>query len=148
MMVNRTKWHLHPGVRTGSSLTFGERAADKVRNGMGSWPFVVCFLGFMGVWAVANTAFSLGRSGGFDPYPYILLNLGLSMVAGLQGAILLIAAKRADQVSSEVAIHTLNNTSMMQTMLTRNNELTESIAKLTGVVEEHIASSAPDPPPR
>jgi len=43
----------------------------------------------------------------FDPYPFILLNLFLSMIAGLPGAILLISAKRADSISSEVALHTL-----------------------------------------
>jgi uncharacterized membrane protein len=41
----------------------------------------------------------------FDPYPFILLNLVLSCVAALQGAILLIAAKRSDQISSELAQH-------------------------------------------
>jgi uncharacterized membrane protein len=39
----------------------------------------------------------------WDPYPYILLNLGLSMIAGLQGAILLIAAKRQDQIAAALA---------------------------------------------
>lgn len=42
---------------------------------------------------------------GFDPCPYILLNLILSCVAALQGAILLIAARRSDQVSAELATH-------------------------------------------
>lgn len=46
-----------------------------------------------------------GGQHGFDPYPYILLNLFLSMVAGLQGAILLIAAKRSDQIASQLATH-------------------------------------------
>jgi uncharacterized membrane protein len=45
------------------------------------------------------------RNVGFDPYPFILLNLVLSCLAAMQGAILLIAAKRADQISSELAIH-------------------------------------------
>ena len=45
------------------------------------------------------------RNVGFDPYPFILLNLILSCVAALQGAILLIAARRADQVSAELAMH-------------------------------------------
>jgi len=65
-------WHQHPGVRHGKDLTTGERAADLVRNGMGSWPFVFAFLGFMAVWA----GFNGGH--GFDPYPFILLNLFLS----------------------------------------------------------------------
>ena len=41
----------------------------------------------------------------FDPYPYILLNLFLSMLAGVQAAALLIAAKRTDAISSELAMH-------------------------------------------
>lgn len=95
----RSLWHHHPGVRTGSDLTVGERAADAMRLGMGSWPFVFAALVFLGVWMLWN-----GR-GGFDPYPWILLNLVLSCVAALQGAVLLIAAKRADQVASELARH-------------------------------------------
>src|SRR5918997_4717671 len=96
-MALHNLWHRHPGVRTGDQLTFGEQAADKVRNGMGSWGFVFCSLLFLAGWMVGN------RNVGFDPYPFILLNLLLSCVAAMQGAILLIAAKRADQVSSELA---------------------------------------------
>jgi hypothetical protein len=67
-------WHLHPGVRSGAKQAVGERAADLVRNGMGSWPFVLAFLAFMVLWAVLNGGH------GIDPYPYILLNLFLSMI--------------------------------------------------------------------
>lgn len=87
-------WHRDEQERR----TAGQRAADLMRNGMGSWTFVAVFLAFMGVWALVNS----GR-GAFDPYPFILLNLFLSMVAGLQGAILLIAAKRQDAVSAALA---------------------------------------------
>jgi uncharacterized membrane protein len=45
------------------------------------------------------------RNVGFDPYPFILLNLVLSCLAAMQGAILLIAAKRQDQINSELAVH-------------------------------------------
>jgi uncharacterized membrane protein len=48
---------------------------------------------------------ALNRSAGFDPFPFILLNLVLSCLAALQGAILLIAAKRSDQIASELARH-------------------------------------------
>ena len=75
---------------------------------MGSWGFVFGFLIAMAAWAIANSVFYLfGQHGkhGFDPYPYILLNLFLSMIAGLQGAILLIAAKRSDQIASQLAEH-------------------------------------------
>ena len=103
-----TQWDTHPGVRTGAELTVGERAADKLRNTMGSWGFVFGFIAVMVLWAIANSVFYLAGSHGkhgFDPYPYILLNLFLSMLAGLQGAILLIAAKRSDQIASQLAQH-------------------------------------------
>lgn len=99
-------WTPLPGVRTGNELTRGEKAADAVRNKMGSWGFVGTFLTFMVIWAIVNVYWLSNR--GFDPYPFILLNLFLSMLAGLQGAILLIAAKRADAVSAEQALSHLS----------------------------------------
>jgi uncharacterized membrane protein len=92
-------WH----DRHKASLTTGQRAADVMRNGMGSWPFVGSFIGFMLIWAAINT-WALA-TGAWDPYPYILLNLLLSMLAGLQGAILLIAAKRQDAIAAAMAQH-------------------------------------------
>jgi uncharacterized membrane protein len=83
-----------------SNLTRGERAADIMRNGMGSWGFVGGFVVFMVVWAFVNT-----MTKGWDPYPFILLNLFLSMLAGMQGAILLIAAKRQDAIAASLSQH-------------------------------------------
>jgi uncharacterized membrane protein len=125
-------WHHHPGVRTGDQLTTGERAADVVRNGMGSWPFVFVFIVGMGVWASVN------GNHGFDPYPFILLNLFLSMIAGLQGAILLISAKRADSISSEVAIHTLTNTATLQGLIEANTALTTTVSELAQQIHAHV----------
>lgn len=92
-------WHHHPGVRSGERLTRGERAADRMRNVMGSWGFVTSALVFLAGWMIGN------RNIGFDKYPFILLNLILSCLAAMQGAILLIAAKREDQISSDLARH-------------------------------------------
>ncbi len=102
-----THWHKHPGVKTGKELTLGQRAADVMRNGMGSWTFIGLFLLAMFAWAGVNTWYlsRVANAHEFDPYPYILLNLMLSTMAGLQAAALLIAAKRADQISSELAMH-------------------------------------------
>lgn len=82
------------------SLTVGDKAADAMRNGMGSWPFVLCFLLFLACWAALNTWAGIHH---WDEYPFILLNLFLSMLAALQGAILLIAAKRMDAISAAMA---------------------------------------------
>ncbi|AMM22672.1 hypothetical protein AX769_21300 (plasmid) [Frondihabitans sp. PAMC 28766] len=100
-MTNQT-WH----TAHQKTLTRGQRAADALRNGMGSWPFIGTFILAMAVWATLNTL--ILRTGAFDPYPYILLNLFLSMLAGLQGAILLIAAKRQDGINSAMAQHDLD----------------------------------------
>jgi uncharacterized membrane protein len=82
-------------------LTRGERAADRMRNFMGSWRFVGGFVAFMLIWAALNLALPFA----WDKYPFILLNLFLSMLAGLQGAILLIAAKRQDAIAAALAEH-------------------------------------------
>ena len=62
--------------------------------------FIAAFVLFMLAWAVINLT-----AAAWDPYPYILLNLFLSMLAGLQGAILLIAAKRQDAIAAALAQH-------------------------------------------
>lgn len=132
-------WHKHPGVRTGDQLSVGERAADRMRNMMGSWRFVFAFFSVMILWAIVNSVFWLGgRNGrhGFDPYPYILLNLFLSMLAGVQAAALLIAAKRADAIASEIAVHTEINTDEIKRLLDENTELTRQVKANTDMLED------------
>jgi uncharacterized membrane protein len=110
-----------------ASLTKGQRAADIMRNGMGSWPFVGSFIGFMLIWAAINT-WALATQA-WDPYPYILLNLLLSMLAGLQGAILLIAAKRQDAIAAAMAQHDFDT----------NTQAKEEIELLITINREQLA---------
>jgi len=91
-------WH----KKQKQTLKPGDRAADIVRNGMGSWKFVFFFILFMLMWAALNAVVPIFH---WDPYPFILLNLFLSTLAALQGSILLIAAKRQDAISSAMARH-------------------------------------------
>lgn len=135
MNTKLNRWHFHPQVRSGKKLTKGERAADRMRNGMGSWPFVISALIFLAIWMAFN-----GRKG-FDPYPFILLNLVLSCLAALQGSILLIAAKRSDQIASELAQHTfeIDNENLM---LTREVQvLTKKIDELTTAIYKHLKNT-------
>ena len=115
------------------NLTRGERAADSMRNFMGSWGFVGGFLLFMALWATIN---SFAR--GWDPYPYILLNLFLSMLAGLQGAILLIAAKRQDAIAAALAKHDFDTNLAakkdIEVVLAINQRQLEMIAELQAVL--------------
>jgi uncharacterized membrane protein len=118
-----------------------------MRNAFGSWAFVGAFLAFMAVWMVVNTAVLGSRS--WDPYPYILLNLALSMMAGLQGALILIAAKRADRVSAEQATAHYAETSKLDALQTQNNEMTTRIEEATGLLAEihrHVSALAPQAP--
>ena len=128
-------WHHHPHVRSGEKLTLGERAADAMRNGMGSWAFVFGALIFLATWMVYN-----GKNG-FDPYPFILLNLVLSCIAALQGAILLIAAKRSDQISSELAKHTYEIDQENLVLTKEISALTKRIDELTAAIHDHISKT-------
>jgi len=140
-MAWANQWRRHPGVRKHEELSLGERAADHMRNTMGSWTFVFCFFIFMILWALLNSVFHLGGGKGYDPYPYILLNLFLSMLAGVQAAALLIAAKRQDQISSEIAVHTEKNTDDIKSLLEQNTDLTEAIEKLTKEIHAKFLGS-------
>lgn len=119
-------------------MTRGERAADKLRNGMGSWTFVFAFVIFMAIWAGLNT---WGASRHWDAYPFILLNLFLSMLAGLQGAILLIAAKRADAVSAAMAEHdyktNLAAKEEIEKLMNFHHEQLKKIDEVIKLLEEH-----------
>ncbi|MGH0224833.1 DUF1003 domain-containing protein [Sinorhizobium meliloti] len=73
-------------------LTVGERVADGIARIGGSWMFIFAALGFLLLWTVTNSLL-LGHDR-FDPYPYILLNLLLSMLAALQAPVIMMSQNR------------------------------------------------------
>lgn len=73
-------------------LTLGQRWADQVATIGGSWTFIIGFSVFLGGWVLINTVALLGHA--FDPYPYIFLNLLLSMLAALQAPIIMMSQNR------------------------------------------------------
>ncbi len=127
-MTIRSLWHHHPGVRSNEQLSLGERAADMMRNGMGSWGFVFGALLFLAGWMIGN------GNHGFDKYPFILLNLILSCLAAMQGAILLIAAKRSDQISSELAVHDYQTN-------VEADEIIHVVHDMTKSIHEHVVGT-------
>jgi uncharacterized membrane protein len=74
--------------------TFGDLLADRVAKFGGSWTFIILFLGTLVAWAVLNTIVLAWYSAAFDPYPYIFLNLMLSMLAALQAPVILMSQNR------------------------------------------------------
>ena len=74
-------------------MTFGQRVADKVASFGGSWTFIMIFATLLIIWVAANSFF-LAQPQVFDPYPYILLNLFLSMIAALQAPVIMMSQNR------------------------------------------------------
>lgn len=71
--------------------TFGDKLADKITTFGGSWAFILTFLCVLGLWVIINL---IWLTGGWDPYPFILLNLCLSTLAALQAPIILMSQNR------------------------------------------------------
>ncbi|MGK4568734.1 DUF1003 domain-containing protein [Flavobacterium sp. 3HN19-14] len=76
-------------------FTFGQKVADKVATFGGSWTFIITFSVFILLWISANIYF-LGNKG-FDPYPFILLNLILSCLAALQAPVIMMSQNRQEE---------------------------------------------------
>jgi uncharacterized membrane protein len=74
------------------TLTFGERLADKVAAVGGSWSFIMGFCLFLAAWAALNAVVLVQTA--FDPYPFIFLNLLLSMLAALQAPVIMMSQNR------------------------------------------------------
>jgi uncharacterized membrane protein len=74
--------------------TLGDRWADRVAGFGGSWTFIAMFMGYLLAWVVLNTVVLVRSNEAFDPYPYIFLNLILSMVAAVQAPVILMSQNR------------------------------------------------------
>ena len=84
--------------------TFGQRAADAVAKFGGSWTFIILFGVVLVCWVVLNSYILVNYNKAFDPYPYILLNLFLSMLASIQAPIILMSQNRQaelDRINAE-----------------------------------------------
>src|SRR2546426_6834989 len=96
-------------VEMEAKSTIGQRIADRVASFGGSWTFIIIYLSFLVAWMAFNTFvlvhYGRAETGAqFDPYPYILLNLMLSMTAALQAPIIMMSQNRAaekDRLAAE-----------------------------------------------
>jgi uncharacterized membrane protein len=74
------------------NLTFGQRLADRVAEFGGSWTFILLFAAVLLLWVAFNTFVFASQA--FDPYPYIFLNLLLSMIAAIQAPVIMMSQNR------------------------------------------------------
>lgn len=81
--------------------TIGQVIADKVASFGGSWTFIISFFIFITIWIGSNVFFLLNK--GFDPYPFILLNLILSCIAALQAPVIMMSQNRQEEKDRERA---------------------------------------------
>jgi uncharacterized membrane protein len=86
---------------TPRSLTIGQKLADRVASFGGSWPFIISFGIFLFLWIALNGYWLANR--GFDPYPFILLNLILSCLAAVQAPVIMMSQNRQEQKDRERA---------------------------------------------
>ena len=82
-------------------ITFGQKLADKVAEFGGSWGFIIFFMTFLVAWILLNV-FWLSNHG-FDPYPFILLNLILSCIAAIQAPVIMMSQNRQEEKDRERA---------------------------------------------
>ena len=138
-------------------LTVGQRLADKVAAFGGSWTFIIIFAAILFSWVVLNTIILAQRNVSFDPYPYILLNLFLSMLAAVQAPVILMSQNRQGvkdrldaahdyEVNLKAELEILSLHEKMDELREKNwAELItmqqEQIRLLTQLMKEHVAES-------
>jgi CRP/FNR family cyclic AMP-dependent transcriptional regulator len=125
--------------------TIGQRIADRVASFGGSWTFIIIYVSFLVSWMAFNTFvlvhYGRGENGAqFDPYPYILLNLMLSMTAALQAPIIMMSQNRAaekDRLAAEQDFQVnLKSELMLEELMRKSRWRDDQIEKIATTVKE------------
>ena len=125
--------------------TIGQRIADRVASFGGSWTFIIIYVGFLALWMALNSFilihYGRGEQGAqWDPYPYILLNLMLSMTAALQAPIIMMSQNRAaekDRLAAEQDFQVnLKSELMLEELMRKSRGRDDQIEKIATAVKE------------
>ena len=121
-------------------MTIGQKIADKVASGMGSWRFIIIQTAFVVLWVLANL-WLISRHP-FDPYPFILLNLFFSTQASYAAPFIMMSQNRQatkDRIAAEVD-YAVNRKAEEHTekILERIAGLEEKILTMEGRIEEKL----------
>jgi len=137
-------------VQMEQRATIGQRIADRVASFGGSWTFIIIYVSFLVSWMAFNTFvlvhYGRGEAGAqFDPYPYILLNLMLSMTAALQAPIIMMSQNRAaekDRLAAEQDFQVnLKSELMLEELMRKSRGRDDQIEKIAVAVKEISARS-------
>ena len=124
----RTRSFRNPNELIDERETFGERVADKVAAFGGSWTFIILFAVVLMVYTTINVAL---RGRAWDPYPFILLNLFLSMLAAIQAPVIMMSQNRQDakdRLRSELDFEVNRRSEMeIQSLARKLNFLTDKV---------------------
>ncbi|PZM13085.1 DUF1003 domain-containing protein [Rhizobium tubonense] len=127
-----------------AEASVGQRLADDIARIGGSWGFIISFLTFLAVWTVINTIVLATRA--FDPYPFIFLNLLLSMIAAIQAPIIMMSQNRQTErdrfeaakdyevnLKAELEVLSLHQKIDLQ-VLTELSSLRQEVSQLTTIL--------------
>jgi len=137
-------------VQMDEKLTIGQRIADRVAAFGGSWTFIIIYGGFLIAWMALNTFvlvhYGHGENGAqFDPYPYILLNLMLSMTAAMQAPIIMMSQNRAaekDRLAAEQDFKVnLKSELMLEELMRRGIDRDAVMEKILTAVQKNEGSN-------
>jgi CRP/FNR family cyclic AMP-dependent transcriptional regulator len=143
----------HPNEVIETEATFGERVADQVARFGGSWSFIILFAVLLAGYTAANVR--LGTAA-WDPYPFILLNLFLSMLAAIQAPIIMMSQNRQDtkdRLRGELDFDVNRRAAAdIQGLARKLNFLSEQVGDVEDLVRSRVAAAggatAPLPPPQ
>lgn len=102
-LLERLSLSRDPQADYEEGLTFGQRLADRIARFGGSWGFIILFMLVLVAWVVVNTLVLLRHP--FDPYPFVFLNLILSMLAAVQAPVIMMSQNRQAEKDRVTAAH-------------------------------------------
>jgi len=142
LVTNRVTRNIN--VQMELTSTLGDRVADKVASFGGSWTFIFIYVTFLLVWIAINSfvlyRYGRGETGAqFDPYPYILLNLMLSMTAALQAPIIMMSQNRAaakDRLAAEQDFKVnLKSELMLEELMRKSSARDNQVQEVANIVK-------------
>jgi CRP/FNR family transcriptional regulator, cyclic AMP receptor protein len=133
----------NPNDLIDEDFTFGERIADAVASFGGSWYFIILFAVVLVVYTLINI---LLRTKAWDPYPFILLNLFLSMLAAIQAPVIMMSQNRQDKkdrLRSELDFDVNRRAEAeIQNLSRKLNLVTDKLCDLDDILRERLPSGA------